>query len=197
MTWHGRQIERLVSGLSSIHCNGSLKAICMWWQVTSEWCHSTNHQFWEQLTFDADGFLLIVDKRRINSLISLLSFMKAKVLLIHERQVIYQLVTVWLEILPIFHKRQKFTSLQNSIYILAIFPPHLESKGLSQKSLQQCFSHDDHERLMTYDKTDGQPGKSALVKEAKCWQHILMFQLSLLHPHFLQRLFFWCVHHLV
>ena len=121
--------------------------------------------------------------------------------ILHERQkscwqVINQLLTVPLEILPIFCKRQKFTSLQNSICILAIFPPHLESKGLSQKSLQQCFSHDDIDqgRMMTYEKTKSQPGKSGLVKEAKCRQHILMFQLSL---EVFKLLFLCCVHHLV
>ena len=36
-------------------------------------------------------------------------------------------------------------------------------------------------RQMTYDKAEGEPGKSALVKEAKCWQSLFLFVLHLVH----------------
>ena len=36
-------------------------------------------------------------------------------------------------------------------------------------------------RQVTYEKADGEPGKSALVKEAKWWQLLFLFVYQLLH----------------
>ena len=71
----------------------------------------------------------------------------------------------------------------SSQYFHHILSPRASHKGACNNAFLM-MTNASKERQMTYDKTKGQPGESALVKKAKWQHHIFLFQLPLLlHPH--------------